>query len=316
MAVSEATSEPKTGISVPIGNPTVAVSDLHVRYSVPSAEHAARRGATLRGRAARRLLSRRPHVQVRALAGVSFVARSGESIGIIGRNGSGKSTLLRVIAGLESPTRGTVLAESTPVLLGVNAALLPDLPGVDNVRLGLLAMGKTPEEAAVLLPEVIELSGIGKAVYLPMKTYSSGMGSRLRFAIAAAANPDILLIDEALATGDAAFKGRSEEKMAELRRNAGTVFLVSHAAQTVEEMCTRAIWLDRGRIIMDGSAYDTAQRYRWWSWNIAKGEHEKAKELLTGALREGRRTASVELLEANEPDRSPRHARDLSRSTG
>lgn len=309
MAVSEATSEPKTGIPVPIGNPTVAVSDLHVRYSVPSAEHAARRGTTLRGRLGRRLLGRRPHVQVRALAGVSFVARSGESIGVIGRNGSGKSTLLRIIAGLETPTRGTVLADSTPVLLGVNAALLPDLPGVDNVRLGLLAMGKTPQEAAALLPAVIELAGIGKAVYLPMKTYSSGMGSRLRFAIAAAANPDILLIDEALATGDAAFKERSEAKMAELRRDAGTVFLVSHAAQTVEEMCTRAIWLDKGRIIMDGPAYETAQKYRWWSWNIAKGENEKAKILLNSALAERRRTAEVELVRPHGGLLPPRHAR-------
>jgi teichoic acid transport system ATP-binding protein len=307
-AVSESPQQAKTGIQVALGPATVAAADIHVRYKVPSTERAARAAVRAPARVANQLLGRAPQVLVRALSGVSFVARSGESIGIIGTNGSGKSTLLRVIAGLETPTRGTVLAESNPVLLGVNAALIPDLPGEQNVRIGLLAMGKSPEEADRLLPEVIDLAGIGKSIYLPMKTYSSGMGSRLRFAIAAAANPQILLIDEALATGDAAFKERSEQRMAELRANAGTVFLVSHAAQTVEEMCTRAIWLDKGRVVLDGPAYDTAQKYRWWAWNIAKGELEKADGLLKDAMRENQRT-DVELIDADASTAPPRHAR-------
>ena len=194
-----------------------------------------------------------------------------------------------------SAERGSVRAQSAPVLLGVNAALVPDLSGERNVRLGLLAMGLSPREADALLPQITEVAGIGSSIHLPMRTYSSGMASRLRFAIAAAATPDILLIDEALATGDAAFKERSEEKMAELRRNAGTVFLVSHAAQTVEEMCTRAIWLDQGRVVMDGPAYETAQKYRWWSWNIARGNHDKAGALLAAASDEHRMaTAAIE----------------------
>ena len=300
---------PKTGIEVPVGPATVAVADVHVRYRVPSTERAARTSGTRAKQIANRLLGRSPEVLVRALSGISFVARTGESIGVIGRNGSGKSTLLRVIAGLETPARGTVLAESNTVLLGVNAALMPDLSGERNVQLGLLAMGKTPEETANLLPDVIDLAGIDKAIFLPMKTYSSGMGSRLRFAIAAAANPHILLIDEALTTGDAAFKGRSEQKMAELRENAGTVFLVSHAAQTVEEMCTRAIWLDRGRVVLDGPAYEIAQRYRWWAWNLAKGEHQKARELLEAAFSEQVQT-DVDILNAQHDQAlPPRHAR-------
>jgi ABC-type polysaccharide/polyol phosphate transport system ATPase subunit len=228
--VDEQTGGPpvrRTGSEVPTGHPTVAVADLHVRYQTSSTERTTRHPGQPRRRVLPRLLERNPQVQVRALSSVSFVARSGESIGVIGRNGSGKSTLLRVMAGLETPTRGSVLAQSTPVLLGVNAALMPELSGERNVELGLLAMGLSPREVEALLPEVIDLAGIGGSIHLPMRTYSSGMGSRLRFAIAAAANPEILLIDEALATGDAAFKERSEEKMTELRRNAGTVFLVS-----------------------------------------------------------------------------------------
>ena len=285
----------KTGVEVPTGHATVAVEDLHVRYRTSSSERPLQRPGRPLTRALARPFERNPQVQVRALSSVSFVAHSGESIGVIGRNGSGKSTLLRVIAGLETPTRGSVLAQSTPVLLGVNAALMPDLSGERNIQLGLLAMGLAPHEAEALLPQVVDLAGIGGSIHLPMRTYSSGMGSRLRFAIAATANPQILLIDEALATGDAAFKERSEEKMTELRRTAGTVFLVSHAAQTVEEMCTRAIWLDQGRVVMDGPAYETAQKYRWWSWNIARGNHDKAGALLAAASDEHRMpTATIE----------------------
>ncbi|WP_418606726.1 ABC transporter ATP-binding protein [Georgenia sp. SUBG003] len=258
----------------------MAVSDVHVRYRAASLEKDVYPGRTATARTVDRLLGRPPTVSVRALGGVSFVARSGESIGVIGRNGSGKSTLLRILAGLEPPSRGTVLAESTPVLLGVNPALVPDLSGEQNVRLGLLAMGRSPAEVDRLLPDVVALAGLGKAIYLPMRTYSSGMGSRLRFAVAAAAEPRILLIDEALATGDASFRERSERRMDELRAQAGTVFLVSHAAQTVEETCTRAIWLEGGKVVADGPAAETARRYRVWTWRLAHGRQEEADAIL------------------------------------
>ncbi|GGC10739.1 ABC transporter ATP-binding protein [Cellulomonas carbonis] len=265
-----------------IDDVTVAVSDIHVRYNVPSGEAAARlpRGERL----IRRATGRPPSVTVRAVAGVSLVAYAGESIGIVGLNGSGKSTLLRIIAGLEKPMRGEVHARSTPVLLGVNAALLPELSGAQNVHLGCLAMGLTPEEAQEQFDGIVELADIGPSIHLPMKTYSSGMAARLRFAIALAVRPDILLIDEALATGDASFKERSMERMKEMRQGAGTVFLVSHAAQTVEEECTRAIWLHRGRLVTDGPADEVARAYRWYAWNLAKGEKEKAAGLLEDAF--------------------------------
>ena len=141
-----------------------------------------------------------------------------------------------------------------------------------------------------------------------MKTYSSGMASRLRFAIATVANPEILLIDEALATGDAAFKERSEVRMEALRQNAGTVFLVSHAAQTIEETCTRAIWLDHGRLILDGSAGDVALRYRKWAWAIAKDKPEEAKVIIDDALSE-REDTYVKIEQPPGRDYTARHAR-------
>jgi teichoic acid transport system ATP-binding protein len=257
-----------------------------MHYRVPSTRAAAGGRAAGVGRAVRRAVGSQPKVLVRALAGVSLAAYRGESIGIIGTNGSGKSTLLRVIAGLERPSRGDVVAETSPVLLGVNAALVPDLSGEQNVRLGCLAMGLSPDRTDEVLPDVVDLAGIGDAIYLPMRTYSSGMGARLRFAIAAAANPRILLIDEALSTGDAAFKERSERRMDELRANAGTVFIVNHAAQVIEEMCTRAIWLDRGRVVLDGPAEETARRYRLWAWKVSQGEQDAADTLLKETIAE------------------------------
>lgn len=286
---------------------TVAVADVHVRYKVATSEVSDRGRLSRPARVAKRLIGREPSVLVRAVAGISLVARAGESIGLVGLNGSGKSTLLRIIAGLEKPMRGDVFASSTPVLLGVNASLIPELSGAQNVRLGCLAMGLSPQETAAAVPDIVQLADIGQSIHLPMKTYSSGMSARLRFSIAIAANPHILLIDEALATGDAAFKERSEERMREMRGKAGTVFLVTHAAKTVEEECTRALWLHKGRLVMDGPAFDVAQRYRWWAWNLAKGETDKAAGLLEDAFREGHDT-EVHLIRSPEHP-APRHVR-------
>src|SRR5699024_6238335 len=204
---------------------TVVAHNLRMRYKVLRTDRSPRAG--IRGK-----FETKQKVVVSALRGVSFAARSGEFIGVIGRNGSGKSTLLRTLAGLEAPSSGTVLTSSKPVLLGVGAALIPDLTGAQNVRLGALAMGLSPEQADAVFDEVVELSALGEAIDLPMRTYSSGMGSRLKFAISLAADPSILMIDEALATGDATFAERSERAMNEMLEKAGTVFLVNHAAQT------------------------------------------------------------------------------------
>jgi teichoic acid transport system ATP-binding protein len=234
-----------------VAEPTVIVDDLHVVYRVYGAGGDRGTAST----ALFRIIGRktRPSIdRVHAIKGISFVTYRGDAIGIIGRNGSGKSTLLRAIAGLLPPEAGTVYTICDASLLGVNAALLDDLTGERNVVLGCLAMGMTKKEIKTKYDGIVAFSGVGKFIDYPMKTYSSGMGSRLRFAIAAAKDYEILLIDEALATGDAEFRVKSHARIDELRNKAGTVFLVAHDLEEVEETCNRVIWLDEGRIVEQG----------------------------------------------------------------
>jgi teichoic acid transport system ATP-binding protein len=244
--------------------PTVIVEDLHVVYKVNAGVGAAASPVA----ALKRILTGGPVGTVRevhAVRGVSFVAYEGDAIGLIGSNGSGKSTLLRAIAGLIPPTSGTVYTKRQPSLLGVNAVLLNDLSGERNVVLGCLAMGMRKSEVTPRVAEIIEFSGInerGDFASLPMRTYSSGMAARLRFAIAAAKSHDVLLIDEALATGDAKFAKRSEQRVQELREGAGTVFLVSHDTSSIEAACERTIWLESGVIRMDGPTAEVLAAYQ------------------------------------------------------
>ena len=199
---------------------------------------------------------------VNAVRGVSFTAYRGEAIGLIGPNGSGKSTLLRAVAGLMAPSRGVVWTRGQASLLGVSAAMMASMSGDQNIMLGCLAIGMTPAEIDAEYDAICAFAGIGEFVHLPMKTYSSGMSARLRFAIAAARAPDILLIDEALATGDAKFRQRSQQRILELRQQAGTVFLVSHSLGIIRTSCTRAIWLENGKIVMDGDANTVVDAYQ------------------------------------------------------
>jgi len=244
--------------------PTIVVDDVHVIYRVHGASAP---GSASMVTSLRRIVSgtRSPNIrEVHAVKGVSFTAYRGEAIGLIGSNGSGKSTLLLTIAGLLPVDRGAVYTAGQPSLLGVNAALLNDLSGERNVALGCLAMGMSRAEVRKLTPEIIDFSGInesGEFGSLPMRTYSSGMAARLRFAIAAAKKHDVLLIDEALATGDARFRRRSEERLHELREGAGTVFLVSHSIGTITDTCERTIWLEAGLIRMDGPTQAVVTAY-------------------------------------------------------
>jgi teichoic acid transport system ATP-binding protein len=255
-----------------VAKPMVIVDDLHVVYRVY--------GAGKRGTAPTALMRilrrrRRPSIrEVHAIRGMSFVAYRGDAVGVIGRNGSGKSTLLRAIAGLLPPERGAVYAHGHGALLGVNAALLNDLTGDRNVVLGCLAMGMTREEVKASYPAIVDFSGVGDFINLPMRTYSSGMASRLRFAIASAKTHDILLIDEALATGDAEFRKKSHQRIDELRAQAGTVFLVAHNLGEIEENCNRVIWLEKGEIVQAGE--DVAGIID--AYLVASGGQRRARE--------------------------------------
>lgn len=238
-------------------NPVVIVDNLHVKYQVYSS------GKSVGNAGARRLLQ--PKMRglrtVHALKGISFVAYENESIGIIGTNGSGKSTLLRAITGLTPPSSGAVYATSRPSLLGVGAALIPDLSGDKNITLGGLALGYDRAKVEEMREDITKFAELEEFIDLPMRTYSSGMSARLKFAIAASKQHDILIVDEALAVGDAKFRKRSEAKIREMRENAGTIFLVSHSMGSIRETCNRVIWIEKGVQKMDGEPDTVIKAY-------------------------------------------------------
>ena len=241
--------------------PTVIVDDIFLTYRIAGRRSKRNAPAALFGILNNR--GKRPAIrEVNAVRGVSFTAYRGEAIGVIGPNGSGKSTLLRGIAGLMAPRSGAIYTSGRPSLLGVSAALMNDMSGERNVVLGCLVMGMTPEEVREAYDGIVDFAGIGDFIGLPMNTYSSGMGARLRFAIAAAKTHDVLLIDEVLATGDAQFRRKSEQRIHDLRDQAGTVFLVSHGLGVIRETCSRAIWLEKGKIVLDGEANAVVDAYQ------------------------------------------------------
>ncbi|MEY5004665.1 MAG: hypothetical protein RLZZ594_695, partial [Actinomycetota bacterium] len=196
-----------------------------------------------------------------AVKKVSFTIYEGDSVGIIGSNGSGKSSLMRAIAGLTPIAGGGVYAFARPTLLGVGAALMPALSGEKNILLGGLALGFTRKQINAAVTDIIKFAGLEEFIDLPMRTYSSGMAARLRFAIAASRDHDILIIDEALAVGDQEFRNRSEARMREMRANAGTVFLVSHSMKSILDTCTRVIWIEKGVLKMDGDPKTVVDAY-------------------------------------------------------
>ncbi|WP_367273342.1 ABC transporter ATP-binding protein [Galactobacter sp.] len=257
MAETTDNDSPELGLNPAAKEPVVVVDNLHVKYKVFSSGRAAG-GAASKGlftRASKGLK------EVHALKGISFTAYKNESIGVIGSNGSGKSTLLRTITGLTPASEGAVWASSRPNLLGVGAALIPALSGNDNITLGCLALGFNRAEIEELRPQIIEFAELQDFIDFPMKTYSSGMSARLKFAIAASKQHDILIVDEALAVGDARFRKRSEAKIREIRENAGTVFLVSHSMRSIRSTCTRAIWIEKGVQKMDGTPDEVIKAY-------------------------------------------------------
>ncbi|MEN9731700.1 MAG: hypothetical protein RL488_1010 [Actinomycetota bacterium] len=237
--------------------PVVVVDNAHVVYKVFGT------GRKVTGNMAKGgLFTKKIRVrEVHAVKGVSFTIYEGESVGIIGSNGSGKSSLMRAIAGLTPLQSGAVYAFARPSLLGVGAVLLPGLSGEKNIILGGLAMGFSKKEILQKSQDITAFAGLEEFIDLPMRTYSSGMSARLRFAIAASRNHDILIIDEALAVGDQEFRTKSEARMREMRDQAGTVFLVSHSMKSILDTCTRVIWIEKGVLKMDGDPVEVTNAY-------------------------------------------------------
>lgn len=185
-----------------------------------------------------------------AVKDISFEIKKGESVGIIGVNGSGKSTILKLIAGVLVPTKGSVLVNGKiSPLIELGAGFHPELTGRENVYLNGTILGLTKKEVDEKFNEIVEFSGIGDFIDTPVKHYSSGMYMRLGFAIAINVEPDILLIDEILAVGDAAFQKKCLEKMKEFHEKGITIIFISHSMDLVENFCERKILIDRGKII-------------------------------------------------------------------
>lgn len=238
------------------GQPVVACDDVHVEFRTLAT------GKPIKPSMSSGLLQRGRSLRtVHALKGVTFVARANESIGIIGTNGSGKSTLMRTITGLTPATRGAVYAKSRPNLLGVGAALIPDLSGGNNIILGGLAMGMERSEIEAQYDDIVEFTGLEDFIDMPMRTYSSGMSARLKFAIATAKEHEILIVDEALSVGDRDFQKKSEKRIRDIRERAGTVFLVSHSMRSIRDTCNRTIWIEKGELRADGDTDSVVKEY-------------------------------------------------------
>jgi ABC-type polysaccharide/polyol phosphate transport system ATPase subunit len=197
-----------------------------------------------------------------ALKNISFSVEPGEGLAVVGSNGAGKSTLLGLVAGIAKPDEGTVEVNGRiAALLELGSGFHPDLTGAENVRVNAALIGLGRRRTAELFDEIVEFSGIGEFIDEPLRTYSSGMVMRLAFSVAINMDPEILLVDEVLAVGDAAFQEKCFERLRHFRQAGKTLLCVSHSPRMIGEMCDRAIWLDHGEIMMSGRLREVVEAY-------------------------------------------------------
>lgn len=234
-------------------NMAVTVKNLHISY----------RGITKTSIRASWANFRKKVEVYEAVRGISFEIEEGKILGIIGKNGSGKSTTLRAIAGIFSPDKGSIDLHGNSIsLLSIGVGFNKKLTGYENIYLSGLLLGFSEEEIAAKEKEIIDFADIGKFIYKPVKTYSSGMHSKLAFAITAILETDIMLIDEVLSVGDVKFKEKSYNKMKELiSDDKRTVIIVSHSTKTLQDLCDEVLWLHDGKIKMIGESKQVLQEY-------------------------------------------------------
>lgn len=255
-------------MSLPSATDAIRVADLCVSYTAVVEEprdpsHPRRRRARKR--------------DIQALENVTFNVPKGEAMGLIGGNGAGKSTLLKTIAGILKPSDGQVDLWGRPHLLAPGMGFNKMLSGRENVILGGLAAGMSIDEVREKQDSIIEFADIGGFIDLPVNTYSSGMFSRLAFAVATHVNPEILLIDEALSAGDAGFRDKAVAKVKEMGHQAQTIVVVSHSSAMVSEMATRALWLHQGIVKMVGEVQLVADAYADFQANAREtAQHDRS----------------------------------------
>jgi len=222
-----------------------------------------RRRQTLRDALDDLFHGRRQQTVIWALRGVDVVLRPGEALGVIGRNGAGKSTLMLVLAGILQPDEGWLeIRGRVSALLALGAGFDPELSGRENILLGLAFMGIDGRAAEALTPGIIEFADLGAFIDAPARTYSTGMRARLGFAVATAVESEILVIDEVLSTGDVAFRAKSRERIDELVAGAHAAVIVTHDLQYVIDACSRALWLDGGKVAAEGDPRAVVEAYR------------------------------------------------------
>jgi ABC-type polysaccharide/polyol phosphate transport system ATPase subunit len=256
----EVPTEPETfSLHVPApGGLAMDVRGLGVQYNLRFT-----RKTTVRGTIASLVRRDRGERRFWALRDVSFTLARGESLGVIGPNGAGKSTLLLVLAGIIQPSAGTVDVNGhVSALLSLQAGFDQDLTGRDNIRLAGALMGIDHKVMESIEPDVVEFADIGAFIDAPLKTYSSGMRAKLGFSIATAVDPDILLLDEVLQTGDEVFREKSRQRIIQVLKAAKAVVLVTHDLSWVTDYCSRAILLEQGRIVLDGDPQEVVALHR------------------------------------------------------
>lgn len=223
-------------------------------------KHATLKEAIIRGT----FLARGEKIRyVQALHDVTFSVPAGGTIGVIGRNGSGKSTLLRLLAGVMAPDTGKVrIAGKIAPLLSLGVGFHPDLTGRENARISGLTLGLHPSAVDAGMQSIIDFAELGDFIDTPVRMYSTGMYMRLAFAVAISVDPDILLLDEVFAVGDAAFNEKCRAHMESVRRSGRTIVLVSHDLSVIESFCETALWMDNGSVRAFGSVADVVAQYR------------------------------------------------------
>lgn len=237
--------------------PAIQVENLSTSYRVHTSGAPVLGGFSdmfRRGRASDRIIP--------ALRDVSFTVPRGNVLGVIGRNGAGKSTLLRCLAGILAPEQGRVtMRGQISTLLTIGVGMSQHLTGRENIRLGGLAMGIDSDRLDEITDVVADFAQLGEYIDFPVETYSTGMRSRLGFAVMAHLDPEILLIDEALAGGDTRYQAETAHKMADLTGQGRTIVLVSHSLNSIRTMATHAIWMHHGRVVEEGDPEDVAASY-------------------------------------------------------
>jgi lipopolysaccharide transport system ATP-binding protein len=209
-----------------------------------------------------------------AIRDVNLTIKRGETFGIVGRNGAGKSTLLQLISGILTPTKGTVKTYGrVSALLELGAGLNPEFNGMDNIRMSATILGMPSSELERKIEKIIEFAALGEFIQQPVKHYSSGMVMRLAFAVAIHFDPDILIVDEALAVGDELFQLKCIRRIQELKENGTTILFVSHSTHMVNQICDRAVLIDKGRAVFVGAAKEVSERYTKLLFSLETTHH-------------------------------------------